>query len=159
MISIKTAAELVDHLFWPTFIERDDCVFLSWSCPQRVEFDSALPDRTAVEALHNHVHVLDRFRHSASIPDEPFYDVSQPDFECACQLGRAMAQMWRAALTQQFPDRRFLVYFAVEQDPIVRFHGIHAGEQPWLRPCDFRELLGRDALLVLEAPATLGHDA
>ncbi len=158
-IAPTTASELLQGLFWPGFVELGDCVFLPWSCPSSpAPQPPQLPDRTAVEAFHNHVHILDHFRHSVPFSDDRGWDATHPQFIAACRLGRAIAEMWIAKLARLFPERRFRVYFTCGDDPIVRFHAVRADEAAWLDAADFAQAVAKGEVLVLETPLPRSGD-
>lgn len=149
MIAIKTANRLLEDLFWPQFLKKGGCVFLASTCPDRVVLDDSLPDRTSLESFHNHLHLLDGFRHGATLREEPFFDAEHPDFQAACAVGKTVAALWRAKLSHDFPSERFLVYFTAHDDPIVRFHVVRPGEPPWLEPSEWPEDVAAGRVLVL----------
>jgi hypothetical protein len=151
MISIQTGARLLADLLWPTFVRKGGCVILASACPEEVAVDHILPDRTAVESFHNHVHVLAAFRHAANLPEEPFFDSQHPDFRAACSVGKLLAALWSAKLSQDYPSEQFLIYFSERDDPSVRFHGVHPGEQPWLDPSDWPEDVAAGRIVVFHA--------
>jgi hypothetical protein len=135
VITLSTALR-VAHIFWPAFVEQDGCVFLAREVRGRVDLTKHRT-RTAAESFQNHVHVTDVFRHAipgAEDPEEGFwrYDESHPDFERAWQLGRRLVEMWAAKLRGEFPERAFRVYLTRRDAPIVRFHEVRAGEEPWM---------------------------
>lgn len=78
--TMKTAAMVID-VFWPEFRVDGDLIFLASEQSESIE---APVDRTACEASVNHVPVLDRFAHGASLGKEPFWDAGHPDFRAAC---------------------------------------------------------------------------
>ena len=108
------------------------------------------PSLSEAEFNHNHTHVLDLFDHRAGLEDEPFYDSRHPDFQAACEFGRLMAASWAAKLAEDFPGRRFRVYFTRDSDPIVRFHQVREREPAYLDPRDWPE----DAVAIHE----VGYD-
>ena len=135
MISLGTALRVAD-VFWPAFVEQDGCVFLAREARGAVDV-SKHRTRTAAESFQNHVHVTDVFRHAipgAEDPDQGYWvhDEAHADFERAWQLGRRLAEMWAAKLRAEFPARVFRVYLTRRDTPIVRFHEVRAGEEPWM---------------------------
>ena len=92
------------ELFWPTFVEHDGCILLSGRFDQD-NFQRWLVatggDRSAVEGVINHTHILDLFvQHN-----------TEPTREQVVWLGRLLKEMWQAKLECDFPDRRIVVSF------------------------------------------------
>jgi hypothetical protein len=154
----------VAKLLWPTFFEFAGCVFAdcaasSWiiRASRRGEAGPASwePDRTGAEALENHVHVIDEFRHPKNVWSEKrsTYRLTHPAFRAAEQLGRLMAESWFAKLKQDFPNDNFRVYFGRRDNPIVRFHRVYAGEPPWLDADDFAAQVQKREIVVLDTRA------
>jgi hypothetical protein len=91
-------------LFWPDFTVHDDCVFLD---PPNVDnFNAWMAqckgDRTAVESVTNHRHIVTLFGDSD-------FDVTK---DVVVHLGRLLKDMWSCKLTRDFPDRRMTVEFS-----------------------------------------------
>lgn len=118
--------------FWPTFVVNDGLVFLELAKGNTTYDTDLFPDRTTIESFFNHMHILDVFENDAAITDEPFWNANHPHFKLACELGRTLAHSWAHKLSLDFPNRWFRVYYTREDNPIVRFHQVHAGEPPWL---------------------------
>lgn len=129
-VTLASATRMA-QFFWPEFTVVDDLVFFATEAPER-GFDQESCNRTEIESLGNHVHVLDLFNHEAKLPHEPWWDVQHPDFETGCQIGRIWVETIAAKLASEFPAREFWVYFSKYDNPIVRFHQAHAGEIPYL---------------------------
>ena len=135
MIQLRTAVELSEW-FWPEFQEIDGAVYLRREVPKGGIDRVDLKTRTEAESFYNHVHVLDLFRHRIPSHEDPEYgftvlDTTHPDFTRAMELGYRLAEMWLAKLAQDFPDRRFRVYWTRLDSPIVRFHEVRADEPAW----------------------------
>jgi hypothetical protein len=94
------------QIFWPQFRIHDDCVLFA-NCPDTA-FDHWMQhttgDRTAVEAVLNHRHILDLFTSSEFEPSE----------EAVVHLGRLMREMWSCKLARDFPGRTIVVSFEEE---------------------------------------------
>lgn len=93
-------------LFWPEFEEHDGCVFRK-PVP-RTAYDDWLKstdgDKDHVQAVMNHVHLLDLF-----------HDVkSPPTREQIVHLGRKLKETWGAKLRHDFPNREIVVSFLEE---------------------------------------------
>jgi hypothetical protein len=88
-------------LFWPAFVEYDDCVFLSLDLDKyhswMAQFDN---DKTGTESMLNHRHIGDMFEAGESTPHE-----------LLIRLGCILKQCWTAKLRADFPQRRFDVHF------------------------------------------------
>lgn len=89
------------EVFWPDFILHDGCilryepdlsVFKDW-------MESLKGDRSRVEAVMNHLHILDMFT------TEHF----EPTQEIVSHLAGVLKDMWSCKLIRDFPDRRISV--------------------------------------------------
>jgi hypothetical protein len=92
------------RLFWPDFIQHDDCVFLANGFTvdnYRAWLEQCHGDRERVETVMNHRHVFDYFSHAGGIASEAQI----------VYLGRVLRDMWTVKLRQEFPDRTFVVSF------------------------------------------------
>ena len=88
-------------LFWPSFIEHEDCVFLTFDDDKYRSWMAELhDDKARVEAMMNHRHIADVFEGAESAPHELLIG-----------LGRILKQCWKAKLLLDFPQRRFEVQF------------------------------------------------
>jgi hypothetical protein len=95
-------------LFWPAFVEHDDCVLLR----ERFEpanfqtwMASTNGDRRRVEAVLNHMHITDLFGDRGE----------RPTHEQVLYLGRLLRDMWAVKLSHDFPKRSFVVSFPEEE--------------------------------------------
>jgi hypothetical protein len=88
-------------IFWPDFFLRDDCVFrLDPTSENYATWMSTLHgDRSKVEAVINHLHILDMF---ASGDFEPTPQV-------VLHVARLLKDMWSCKLQRDFPERQFKV--------------------------------------------------
>ena len=93
------------ELLWPDFVEYDGCILRAGFSEEAYGgfMEQTSGDKRAVEAVLNHVHIIDL------IPGA--YD-SGPTEEQAVYLGRLMKEMWEAKLAKEFPSREFVVVFA-----------------------------------------------
>jgi len=143
------------QLFWPEFVENEGCLFLARDLPLPRLSLATFQDATAVESLHNHVHILDEFEHGAALdgtdPSRGYYDAAHPDFMAACEAGKQIAAMWHAKLMLEYPDRRTRVYFTADDDPIVRFHCVRPNEPAWLDESGWQEQIRLERVLVLDS--------
>lgn len=106
-------------LFWPDFVEIEDCVFLAENFKKHSfdEWRTKLEgDRVKLESLINHVHVYDLFPNSSSgLVDLTAYE----------QVGRTLLKCWSCALSERFPDKQFKFVFSTEPDeygPTLTFY-------------------------------------
>ncbi len=91
------------RLFWPDFVEREGCVFFAdFSIESYRGFmDPCQGDRRRVEAVMNHVHILEYFTH-------PYGSATA---EQIVYLGRLLKNIWQTKLAHDFPSRQFVVSF------------------------------------------------
>ncbi|MHB8214538.1 MAG: hypothetical protein ACYDDS_00530 [Candidatus Sulfotelmatobacter sp.] len=93
------------RILWPDFTEHDGCIFLG----DRVEEENyqaflaqTKGDKTRVEAVMNHQHIVDLF--SRSHPERPTREV-------VIYLGRLMKDILESKLSRDFPGRKITVSF------------------------------------------------
>ena len=157
MIRISTATRLLD-IYWPTFTAVGDGVFLGADLP------SAEGSPPPVDALHSiplieaewsqtHTHIFDHFRHTIPKIHDAAWDIYRPDpthpeFEEAWRLAKTIGQMWLAKLQVDFPRDRFCVYVTKFDDPIVRFHKLRVGEEPYLSDEDCASEIARGEMAI-----------
>jgi len=96
-------AIVYSNFFWPTFVEHDGCIFRGDPNVEIYEQwrTQTNGDKTAIEAVMNHVHILDIFPSVERLPPR----------EQIVYLGRQLQQMWTAKLHNDFPDRNIMVDF------------------------------------------------
>ena len=87
---------------------------------------------------------------TGKLPSE-YPDPTHPEFVAAWELAKRIGQMWLAKLEQDFPERRFRVYVSRHDDPIIHFHQVRPGEQPWLSDAEGEAQLARDELAIYES--------
>ena len=96
-------------LVWRDFVLHDGCLLrASFSVENYDHWMEHLGgDRTAVEVMINHVHVLDLF------------DRDQPGITRAqvVLVGRLLREMWTAKLAREFPDLDITVSFPEDGEP------------------------------------------
>jgi hypothetical protein len=138
LVPIDLAQEIAT-VVWPRFIEYDGLVFVDLpGCrpgPGRVRLDPGNGmDRTGLEAFMSHIHVLDLFKHDRKVfkPRTLRYDRRHRHFRLAERLGQIVAEAWFAKLQCDFPQQHFRVYYTRDDNPIVRFHRVYAGEHVWM---------------------------
>ena len=131
------------ELFWPEFIEWDECVLLSIcnnvnELPQKFVPNSIIIDRTQYEATNNHIHIVD------FIPELENYPIE------TLLLSLKLLEVWGMKLKSRFPmDKFHLVISYDEFGSVIRFYKVRSNETPWLeieKLDDFKE----EAILVEE---------
>jgi hypothetical protein len=152
-VDVTTAAHLLRFL-WPEFTEIRGMYFLKSFAPTSARVGELLKEfngnRTEVEAFCNHHHMADIFQHRFGLEkptQDVFWDDSHPDFRRACEVARAMAQMWYHKLKTEFPSRRFRVYYTQQDNPIVRFHMVRPEEAVWTRESDNSDAIAGEILI------------
>jgi len=98
------------RFFWPSFIEHDQCVFFHEGFDKETYLAFMARhknDRTAVEMVMNHVHVLDLFSRSHH---------EMPTESVVSYIGRQLKEIWGVKLQHDFPDRRFVVSFPEDKE-------------------------------------------
>jgi len=101
---------ILSELFFPKFIEIDDCIFFEFRFDEntyqtwRLNFGN---DRRAIEAMINHVHIYDIFSHC-----EP--DIEDSVFD---RLAQVLQNAWSMYFQKVFPDKKIEIeYVSGEQD-------------------------------------------
>ncbi|HMA35512.1 MAG TPA: hypothetical protein VKY74_13665 [Chloroflexia bacterium] len=113
-------AAAFSKLFWPDFVEIDQCVLLAEKYdPKRFKewmqrYDN---DFRAVESIVNHVHIYDLFMNS---PNEEVYSLELFEY-----LAQVLMRCWKYALADIFPDKQFTFEYKTEPDaygPTITFY-------------------------------------
>jgi len=95
-------------LFWPAFVIHEDCI-LGEGFAQEVYqgfLAQTKGDKSAVEAVMNHIHIAPLFSGSSKRPT-PLQ---------AQWLGERLRDMWEAKLKRDFPDRKIKVEFYMPEN-------------------------------------------
>ena len=137
------------ELLWPAFVREEDATFVKSLRAGASQSLSTFSSALDAEAFVNHVHVLDLLDHSASLPDDPWWNAVHPDFLIARRLGVILCEAWCAKLRQEFPDEDYAVFYTRDDDPIVRFHRIRADGQLWPDPANSQPMFAEGAALLL----------
>jgi hypothetical protein len=93
------------RILWPDFVEHDGCIFRGDGVDEknyRAFLKQTCGDKTRVEAVMNHQHIVDLF--SRSHHETPTRDV-------VLYLGRLMKEIWQVKLNHDFPSRKITVSF------------------------------------------------
>ena len=105
----------LSQLFWPDFVLHDDRVYLDAAPDADTYLELLLAadhDKTTVQILCNHRHLVDFFAQDEHASAEP----SRAEL---IQLGTRLQAMWQAKLALDFPERPMVVAFDVEdEDPV-----------------------------------------
>jgi hypothetical protein len=92
------------NVFWPDFIEHDNCVFLA--------FDNAIyqqwlqrmdGNKREVEEVMNHRHIVDLLPVS----------VEKPTQSLVVSFGKLLQETWQAKFNRDFPTKYFCVSFSL----------------------------------------------
>lgn len=97
------------RIFWPEFIEHDDCVFFADGFTEenyRAFMARTKGDKAAVETVMNHWHIKDIFCSA-----EP-----KPTREMILHVGRLLKDIWQTKLNRDFPGRSITVSFPEEYE-------------------------------------------
>ena len=98
------------HLFWPRFIEHDGCI-LRGEAFEIGNFEAWMKstdnNRRSVEAVLNHLHILDIFGEARIAPN----------LEQVLCLGRFLKATWGAKLQNEFPGKNITVSFPEDPEP------------------------------------------
>jgi hypothetical protein len=93
------------RILWPDFVEHDGCIFRGNSVDQenyRGFLTQTGGDKTRVEAVMNHQHIVDLFSRSHH---------ESPTREVVLYLGRLLKEIWQTKLNRDFPGRKITVDF------------------------------------------------
>jgi hypothetical protein len=119
-LSLSANADLAAaffKLFWPDFVETDGCIILrhNYSAEGFARWlEHFEGNKTQVEAMVNHVHILDLFPMS---PKDDEHKEELHEF-----LARALTLSWKAALREAFPEKHFVFTLRHGYGPEVSFH-------------------------------------
>jgi len=107
----------LSQIFWPEFVLHDDRIYLDAAPDADTYLELLLAadhDKTTVQILCNHRHLIDFFEHD----DEADHAATLPSRADLIKLGSRLQAMWQAKLALDFPDRPMVVAFDVEdEDP------------------------------------------
>jgi hypothetical protein len=93
-------------LFWPDFVEHDDCVFLAFDeAKYRQWLQQTDGDKQRVEAMMNHRHIIDLLPRT----------VESPTRGLVVSFGQLLRDVWETKLRRDFPKRQFCVSFSSEE--------------------------------------------
>ena len=102
------------RILWPDFVEHDGCILRESGTVDNENYRAFLTqtggDKTRVEAVMNHQHIVDLFSRSHR---------ESPTQEVVLYLGRLMKEIWQIKLNHDLPERKITVNFSEEpKDPI-----------------------------------------
>ena len=117
--------ELIANLFvFKTIFDEKGNEYVLFSVS---EYDSIqnIEDKTAFEALENHIHLLER--------------IKKQEFESLIPVAKILGQTLANSLKTQFPNKKFYVYVSLRLNDsmIIRFHQKWENEEPYCNPADF----------------------
>ena len=145
MIKLKTAIKL-SELYWPSFIEINGAVFIE----SELQKSNELPERSMLaECFVNHVHILDKFNHKASLDEEPWWNSEHEDFKSAYELAKTITTMWACKLKHDFPHHKFVVICTREDNPVIRFHMLRKGQGLYFQINDLNVMAKNDIAKVV----------
>jgi hypothetical protein len=107
--TVETAA-LFGTLFWPEFVEVQECVLLAEHYrPEEFAqwWRQHAGKRSAIEGMVNHTHLYDLFPQAEGDDVLAAYE----------QLAGILRRCWKAALAVRFPARHF--HFSYETEPVA----------------------------------------
>lgn len=117
--------ELLEQLFTFKTIrdEKGNEYIVSESNP--MDSVTNIEDKTAFEAVENHIHLLD--------------NIKKQEFERLVPVAKTLAQTLAYSLSKQFPDKKFFVYASLKRNDsmILRFHQKWEQEEPYYTASDF----------------------
>lgn len=102
-------------LFWPNFVEHDDCVFLALDeAIYRQWLKQTGGDKRKVEAVMNHRHIIDLLPSAVELPSR----------NLVVSFGKLLRDVWGTKLSRDFPARHFCVTFPSEEYEDLRLYEI-----------------------------------
>ncbi|MCD4824871.1 MAG: hypothetical protein K8S55_09695 [Phycisphaerae bacterium] len=95
------------ELFWPEFELYDGCAFFAGIDKRNYQdwMKSTNGDKTSVQAVMNHTHIVDLF---PNVKEEPTR-------EQVVHLGRKLKDMWETKLKRDFPGQEITVSFPEDE--------------------------------------------
>ena len=100
-------------IFWPDFVQHEGCILRE--TPDDANFQEWMRtmagDITRVEAMMNHLHVLDLFNDSEYQPGRPLL----------LRLGQILKSMWSCKLAHDFPSVNFAIELDLEGEEMADF--------------------------------------
>jgi hypothetical protein len=108
-------------LFCPSFIKKDDCIFLEESIKNSTVSQSDFQDKTSFEAFINHVHINDYISFMVNNP----YEI--------LNISIKVLEAWGYKLKFMYPDINFLLILSFDgEDCTLRFHTYRQDELNWI---------------------------
>ncbi len=102
----QNGLQAYQKIFWPTFVEYNDCVFLAFDELVYLQWiQKAEGDKGLVEKIMNHRHIADL------LPEA----VESPTSSLVIAFGKLLRDAWEAKLLRDFPTKRFCVNFSTEE--------------------------------------------
>lgn len=116
----------IDFIVFPRFVEWDNCVLLkqkeSIDLPQKFVPNAFCPDRTALEAMYNHIHFNDLL--NTSLGHDSILDI-----------GIKVMETWTSALyTNYGSNKKITIVLSTDGEEVtLRFYTMRDNEPSWLR--------------------------
>lgn len=113
-------------LFFPEFVQVDECVFLAEMYNSQAYQDWREKfggDRMQLESIINHVHIYDLFE-----ADEESDDLDEKVWD---GIAKYLVKSWMFALNEMFPDREFFIRHSNDPDeygPTITFYQLNHGQ-------------------------------
>lgn len=118
-------------LFWPEFIEHENCVFLKshfsidtfkhWQNPNHIK------NYAGIESMINHIHIVDLFATASTPPRQSLIHrlfkkaekdlFEKPSKEQIIYLGNKLVETYRAKLVVEYPNKKFDISFDYVDNP------------------------------------------
>jgi hypothetical protein len=92
------------RIFWPEFVEHDDCIFQSGFSIDSYDgfMEQSGGHKKSVESVMNHWHISELFCDGDTIPSH----------KQAIYMGRILKDLWSTKLMRDFPSRNIVVNFS-----------------------------------------------
>jgi hypothetical protein len=103
------------RILWPDFVEHDGCILRGNGVDEenyRAFMTQTSGDKTRVEAVMNHLHIVDLFSRSHH---------ESPTREVVLYLGELMKEIWQVKLDHDFPGRRITVNFFQDSKDLLEY--------------------------------------
>jgi hypothetical protein len=146
----KQLSKNLAGLFWPEFAFVQDCIFIKDRYKSNHHlFDASFPVQSEANINYSNI-LVECFQHDARAKKAPFYKTRHPDFLRACEIGKAICNLWASKLMNDFPNDDFRIYFHGFM-PIVRFHKVRKGTTNFLEAKHFPEEIENGEVIILDA--------
>ncbi len=110
-------------IIWPTFILKDDMIFIDEIIGSYI-YNGRF--KTDTEAAENHIHIENYFGES---------------YEEQIKIGEIICEIWSLKLKVTYPHRNFKIYLFKDEDIVIRFHQMHVNEPSLLDEVSEKEMI------------------